>query len=185
MEGLSTSAVGYALIKYLLGNAVATSISVALGFLIIKPRTGREAMVRIFVTLLCSFMFGPLLVTIVHANFPSIFDAARQQALSDGFMGMADLYVSIPLIVLAGLPAWWILGWVMHFLDNRKAEDLGNVVNDIMNIVDRTRGIQGSVAVQIQNSSTVTTSSSSSVVPIRPSAHVTVPDPSPVPPVND
>lgn len=124
------TATSYGILKFILGHTVAAAVATALGFLLVQPRSPREAMVRIFSTLFSSFIFGPIAVAYIHLNYPGIFESAAAAAASEGMVGLGEMYVSWPIVVLCGLPAWWIMGWVMRWFDNRKDKDFGQVVSE-------------------------------------------------------
>ena len=129
MEATTTaSAVTYGLLKFILGHTIAAAVASAVGFFVITPRTVREAMVRIVSTLFASFIVGPIVVAYFHVHYPLLFEAAAKQASAEGLTGVGEMYVSWPIVVLCGLPAWWVVGWVLRWFDNRRDKDLGQVV---------------------------------------------------------
>ncbi|MGZ8317516.1 MAG: hypothetical protein ACXWVD_00305 [Telluria sp.] len=127
----TTSAGGFALFKFFGGIAVASAVASMLGFLLMWPRSAREAAVRLTCTFIASSCVGPFLVVALHSRAPELFDSGRQMALLVGLPADAGLvFVSSPLLVAAGLPAWWILGALVRWLDKRKGADLGQLVYD-------------------------------------------------------
>lgn len=141
MEATTTaSAVTYGLLKFILGHTIAAAVASAVGFFVITPRTVREAMVRIVSTLFASFIVGPIVVAYFHVHYPLLFEAAAKQASAEGLTGVGEMYVSWPIVVLCGLPAWWVVGWVLRWFDNRRDKDLGQVVAEasvIMTVLRR------------------------------------------------
>lgn len=63
------------------------------GVMISPPQTGKEAMRRIIVTLICSYIFGTPLLDYLRSNYAFVTQSFE------------------PVIYFAaGLPSWWILG---------------------------------------------------------------------------
>jgi len=110
-EPVSGTAAGGALLKYFGLNVGAGALAAALGFLVLWPRTMKEGFARLFFTILASSVFGPVLVVDMHASRPELFASAGAVA---GLYGLEPslglLFVATPLLVIAGLPAWWLIG---------------------------------------------------------------------------
>ena len=45
-----------------------------------------------------------------------------------------------PIMVVAGLPAWWVLGAVVLWLERRRGKDIGELVQDAGAVVRDARG---------------------------------------------
>lgn len=121
----------------LLTSAAATS----LGFMFLWPKTQKEAFVRMGSTIIFSTVCGPLLVVALRSWWPSLFDAAREVALQYGVdPAMGVLFIAAPVLVLAGLPAWWILGAIVRWFDKRRDKDIGDLAQDAADVVKRVRG---------------------------------------------
>lgn len=132
----SGTAGGLALLKVFGVHLSASAIAVALGFLFLWPKTMKEAFIRVFCTVVASSVFGPVLVIAVFAWWPGLFHAA------DGVAAvyridplLTKLFVAAPIMVLAGLPAWWILGGLVLWFERRRNKDLGEMVADARNII--------------------------------------------------
>jgi len=72
---------------------------------------------------------------------PGMFDSARHVAVlygSDPALGF--LFIAAPLMVAAGLPAWWLLGACVRWLDKRRDKDIGELARDAAAIVRDVRG---------------------------------------------
>jgi hypothetical protein len=79
----------------------------------------REFTVRTVSTVACSFLFGPALAASVIAWKPALMEAmtwlAHHGAGTDDAL-LAKFYVLGPSMLLAGLPAWWVLGAYMRWM---------------------------------------------------------------------
>ncbi|WP_254679549.1 hypothetical protein [Janthinobacterium sp. HH106] len=105
------------------------------------PKTKKEAFTRFFVSTLFSILFGPALVVAVRSWWPTLFDSAKDVAAlygSDPAVGF--LFIAAPLMVAAGLPAWWVLGATVRWLDKRKDKDIGELARDVAAAVKDVRG---------------------------------------------
>jgi hypothetical protein len=82
-------------------------------------------------------------VAALHAWSPDLFGAAREVAQLYGLEpAMGLLFVAAPVMVLAGLPAWWILGAVMRWFDKRRDKDIAELAHDAADIVHDLRSAQ-------------------------------------------
>jgi hypothetical protein len=119
MEPSSTGLGGLAALKVAMAYGVPAAIAAILGLLIMPPRTAREFTVRTVSTVACSFLFGPGLAAAVIAWKPSLMEAmtwlAQHGAGSDDAL-LAKFYVLGPSMLIAGLPAWWVLGAYMRWM---------------------------------------------------------------------
>ncbi|WBS00216.1 hypothetical protein OU994_18010 [Pseudoduganella sp. SL102] len=131
---------GAAAIKFF-GVAVLTAAgATALGFLFMWPRTIREAFVRFASSIACSFTFGPLLAMAVHSHWPGLFTSARELGTLYGGDPLAGVLVAAaPFMVLAALPAWWLLGGLVRWLDKRRDKDLAEIATDAAAVVKTVR----------------------------------------------
>lgn len=114
----STSAGSAALLKMFGIHISAGALAAALGFLVLWPRTMKEGFARLFCTIVASSVFGPILVVYLHSNRPELFESAQVVA---GFYQLEPavglLFVSAPLLVIAGLPAWWLIGAALRLFE--------------------------------------------------------------------
>lgn len=125
-----------AAIKYFGASVLAGAGAAALGFMFMWPRTMREAFVRITCAIACSFTFGPLLALGVHSWWPSLFTSAREfGTLYGGDPLMGVLVAAAPFFVLAALPAWWLLGGLVLWLDKRRGKDIAEYATDAVAVV--------------------------------------------------
>lgn len=137
----TTSAAGGAIIKLLGVPVVAGACASALVFLFMWPKTLHEAFLRLACTIATSVIAGPFLVIALHSWWPSLFDSAKAVAVLYGTdPALSVVFVSGPVMVLAGLPAWWLIGGLIRWLDRRKNKDLGELVHDAAEIVRDARG---------------------------------------------
>ena len=138
---IETTAAGGALIKFFGLPVLAGAAATSLGFMLMWPKTKKEAFTRFFVSTLLSIIFGPALVVAVRSWWPTLFDSAKDVATlygSDPALGF--LFIAAPLMVAAGLPAWWVLGATVRWLDKRKDKDIGEIARDAAAVVKDVRG---------------------------------------------
>lgn len=137
----TAAAAGGALLK-LFGAPLLGSIgAIALGFVILWPRTVKEALSRFICTLLFSMFFGPVLVIAVRAYYPNTFEIAREVAALYGVEpAFGFLFVAAPLMAAAGLPVWWVMGAFMRWFDNRRDKDIGQMATDAVDTVKAVKG---------------------------------------------
>lgn len=138
---IETSAAGGALIKYFGAPAIIAALGAGLGFLLLWPRTIREAFIRFTSSIICSFVFGPMFALAAWAWWPELFANAQQVA---GQNGVDPLYgvlmVASPFMVMAALVPWLFLGALMRWFDRRRDKDLGEIVQDAAKVVREARG---------------------------------------------
>jgi ABC-type branched-subunit amino acid transport system permease subunit len=106
----------------------AGALAAALGFVFMWPKTRKEAFIRFFVTIITSVVLGPVLVIVMRSWWPSLFESAKDIA---GMYGtdpaMGFLFIGAPLMVMAGLPAWWVMGACVRWLDRRRDKDIAEL----------------------------------------------------------
>lgn len=131
-EPASTSAAGGLAAWKLAGSILGIGVVVsAMGFLVLLPRTPREAIGRILATMLGSALFGPVLVAAVYAKWPEVFGAGVHLAAAVGLESWVGLLVvGAPLLALGGLPVWWILGALVRWFERRKDKDIVELAAD-------------------------------------------------------
>jgi nicotinamidase-related amidase len=138
---IETTAAGGALIKIFGVPVLAGAAATSLGFMFMWPTTIKEAFIRIICTILSSTILGPVLVIIVRSWFPGLFDSAKEVAVMYGSEpAFGFLFIAAPLMVMAGLPAWWVIGAVVRWFDVRKGKDIGEMAQDAAAIVHDVRG---------------------------------------------
>jgi hypothetical protein len=131
---------GGTLIKIFGVPVLAGAAATGLAFLFMWPKTLKEAAVRFVCTLIASALAGPFLVIAVHSWWPSVFASAGQVAGVYGLPAeLGALFVAAPFLVIAGLPAWWILGGLVLWLERRRGKDLGEIVHDAAAVVKDVR----------------------------------------------
>lgn len=137
----TTAAAGGALVKIFGVPVLAGAAATSLAFMFMWPKTVKEAFVRFMCTILTSSILGPVLVVVVRNWWPTLFDAAKDVAVmygSDPALGF--LFIAGPVMVVAGLPAWWLIGGTVRWLDKRKDKDLGELAVDAAGVVRDVRG---------------------------------------------
>ena len=113
----------------------------ALTFMFMWPRTRREALVRFTCSVCTAALLGPLLLAALHSWWPTLFESARILAVLYGApAALGVLVVACPVLVLAGLPAWWLLGATVLWLEHRRGKDIGELVHDAAQVVREVRG---------------------------------------------
>ena len=135
-EPLTTTAASGALIKIFGVPLIAGSLAAAMGFMVLWPNSKREAFARFATSIISSATLGPLLVVWLRANNPGLFDAAKAVAVlygADNTIGF--LFIAAPIMVVAGLPSWWIIGAFVRWFDNRKDKDIGQMIKDAKSTV--------------------------------------------------
>jgi hypothetical protein len=130
-EPTSSAAGGVVLWKAVVGLLGIGVVATGLGFLVLWPKTAREGFVRLVATLAGSAILGPLLVAAVYGKFPWLFAAGVSVAASIGMEPWLGVFmVSAPVLAMAGLPFWWLLGALVLWLEKRRGQDLGQIVAD-------------------------------------------------------
>lgn len=138
---IETTAAGGALIKLFGGAAIAGAAGAAIGFIVMWPRTRREAVARFACSIAASVIAGPALAIAMHSVWPSLFTSAGDLAVQAGHVReLGLLVVSIPFLVFAALPAWYILGGLVLWLDKRRGKDLAEIAQDAAEAVRDVRG---------------------------------------------
>lgn len=136
-----TTAAGGVLIKIFGVPVLASAIATTLGFLLMWPKTIKEAGVRFLCTLLTSFTLGSVLVVIVRSWWPTLFDSAKDIAVMYGAEpALGFLFIAAPVMVTAGMPAWLILGACVRWVDKRREKDIAELAVDAAGIVKKVRG---------------------------------------------
>ncbi|WMD20917.1 hypothetical protein RAS12_00670 [Achromobacter seleniivolatilans] len=142
MEPGSTGLGGLAALKVAMAYGIPAAVAAMLGLLIMPPRTVREFTVRTVSTVACSFLFGPALASAVIAWKPGLMDAmtwlARHGAGTDDAL-LAKFYVLGPSMLLAGLPAWWVLGAYMRWMASMRQK---GVLQWVAELRDKVLGMR-------------------------------------------
>ncbi|KCB28372.1 hypothetical protein L543_1412 [Bordetella hinzii L60] len=104
--------------------------------LIMPPRSAREFVTRTVCTVVSSFVFGPMLAIAVLSWRPTLADQAHWLAQragtgEDGLLAM--LYMLGPCMLLAGLPAWWVLGAYMRWMARMREQGVLAWLEDLRN----------------------------------------------------
>lgn len=127
----SSTAGGVALWKLAGGILGIGVVASALGFLVLLPKTAKEAAVRAIATMAGSALLGPLIVAAAYSRYPDVFAAGAKLAEAMGMETWLGMFtVAAPLLAMAGLPFWWLLGAVVLWLERRKGKDLGELAAD-------------------------------------------------------
>jgi hypothetical protein len=140
MPAESAAAVGGALLALFGLPVLAGLAATALGFLFMWPGSLKEAGARSACTVLASVIMGPALVVVLRWWWPALFGAARDIALLYGTEpALGFLFIAAPLMVVAALPAWWVIGACVRWLEQRKGKDVGVLVRDAADLVRAAR----------------------------------------------
>jgi len=81
MDPTSTGAGGFVALKTVLVQTIIASLAGLLGFVLIRPRTVREAVWRFFGAAISSVIFGPFVVAAVHSVWPDLLASATLDRL--------------------------------------------------------------------------------------------------------
>jgi uncharacterized membrane protein YkvI len=137
----TTAAAGTALLKIFGVPVLTGAIATALGYLFLWPRTRKEAFVRFLVTIITSIVLGPVVVVMVRSWWPALFESAKDIAgLYGADPALGFLFIAAPLMVMVGLPAWWVLGAFVRWFDKRREKDIAELVVDAASTVKDVRG---------------------------------------------
>jgi hypothetical protein len=78
---------------------------------------------------------------VMRSWWPSLFESAKDIA---GMYGadpaMGFLFIGAPLMVMAGLPAWWVMGACVRWLDKRRDKDIAELAVEAAATVRDMRG---------------------------------------------
>lgn len=144
MEPGSTYVEGLVTFKVAIAYGIPVATTAVLALLIMPPRTVREFIVRTISTVACSFLFGPALAGAVIAWKPALMEAMMWLAHhgSDGDDALlAKSYVLGPSMLLAGLPAWWVLGAYMRWMASMRHKGVLAWLADVrVNLLERRPG---------------------------------------------
>jgi hypothetical protein len=111
-----------------------------LGFLFLSPKSAREAAARFACTLLACAVAGPCLAIAAFCWWPALFASAGQAAaLAGGPAELGVLLAAAPFLVLAGLPAWWLLGALLLWFERRRSKDIAEIAHDAAEAVRQVR----------------------------------------------
>jgi len=134
MEPGSSGLAAGAALKVAAAHGAFAALAAVLGLLIMPPRTRQEFVVRSVSTVICSFAFGPVVAAAVLAWFPTLTESLAWLARHGGGDDelLAKLYVLGPCSLLAGLPAWWVLGGYMRWMARIKEIGLMAWIDELM-----------------------------------------------------
>ena len=138
MEPTSTSAGGIFALKAAFIQALIASLAGVLGFILIRPRTVREAVWRFLGAAISSVIFGPLVVAAIHSFWPSLLASAHTLAQGDG-IGFTALYFTAPIQIASGLPIWWLLGLGARWMESNQGLTLDGLFSTVINVIARSR----------------------------------------------
>jgi len=117
-----------ALAKILGLQIMAGILAVTLGFLVLWPKTMAEGLARLLCTLLASSLFGPVILVHLYHQYPLLFESAQALAALYGIdPALGLLFVATPALVIAGLPAWWMIGALLRMFEKDSDGLLGAV----------------------------------------------------------
>lgn len=121
----------YVIFKKILTVAAPGLVAVVLSMLISYPKSAHEAVIRFIITMIFSVFVGPIVLTIIHLNYPGLFESAKILASQSDF-NFFDLYLQFPILVLASMPSWWLSGAYIKWFENRKGVDIGKWIDDLI-----------------------------------------------------
>ena len=116
---------GFAALK-IAGAGMPAAMAALIGMLLMPPRSSREFVARTACTVVSSFLFGPLLAIGMIAWMPDIVSSAYWLAQRTGLGedGLLAMFYVLGPCMLAGLPAWWVLGAYLRLTAKLQNQDL-------------------------------------------------------------
>lgn len=138
-EPTSSGAAGVAALKFIGIPLTFASIGAALAYLLMPPQSSREWVTRLSVTFLGSLFVGPLLFFwFASTDIGASIVTTAVQELSGVRIGAllvdssyVKLTLAAPFFMFGGLPSWYLLGWVMRWMERRKGKDAADIVSEI------------------------------------------------------
>lgn len=138
----ASAAAGTALIKIFGIPVLAGSLAASLGFMFMWPKTKAEAFSRFACSILSSATAGPLAVVWLQSYKPELFESAKVVAIMAGTEpAVGYLFIAAPIMVAAGLPAWWVIGGCVRWLDNRRDKDISQMGGDVIDLLKRGKDL--------------------------------------------
>ena len=132
---------GAAALKFFGIPVLAGAAAAALGFMFMWPKSLREAFVRFVCAILSSFTLGPALVIAARAWWPGLFDAAKAAGeMYGGDAGVGLIALAAPFLVIAALPAWWLIGGLLRWFERRRDMDIAEMAQDAAAVIKEVRG---------------------------------------------
>ena len=104
-----------ALVKIYGFKVIAGFLAVVISFAFFWPKTAKEGVIRIGCTIAGSVLGGATLAQWVYSMFA---------------WWPRDTEAAMLIYVAAGLPAWWILGFIFKWLQNQRDKDAAEVIKD-------------------------------------------------------
>ena len=105
-----------ALIKIYGLKLIGGVLAVAISFAFLWPKTAKEGVVRIGATIGVSILCGSILAQWVYSFFP---------------WWPRDVEAAMIIYVAAGLPAWWVLGFIFKWLHTRQDKDAAEIIREL------------------------------------------------------
>jgi len=143
----SGAAVGFAAFKFIGIPLTAASLGAAIAFMLMPPQKPEEWFPRLFITFLCSLFVGPILFFLfASTGTGAAIIATAVHELSGVHIGplivdssYVKLTIAAPFFMFGGLPGWYMLGWIMRWMDKRKDKDAGEILTEVGNAYKRWR----------------------------------------------
>jgi hypothetical protein len=137
---IELGAASSALITIFGAPLLAGACACALTFLFMWPRSRREGWIRFTCACAMAGIVGPFLLVALHSWWPTLFTSAGYVMKLCGIdPALGIMFVAVPLLVVAGLPAWWLLGGLVRWLDRHKDQDIGEIARDAAKVVRDVR----------------------------------------------
>ena len=135
-EPTSSGAVGVIGFIKLFLPGIATTIGTAVMYMLMLPRNQGEWFKRLVVTILCSTIFGPFVFFWFEST--GVGSDIVHNAVNElgRWLDPASIKMAIagPILAMSGLPGWYVLGWIIRFLENNKDKDAGEVLKEVGDI---------------------------------------------------
>ena len=129
----------YVIFKKLLTVAAPGLVAVVLSMLISYPKSAHEAVIRFIITMIFSVFVGPIVLTIIHLNYPGLFESAKILTAQSEF-SFFDLYLQFPILVLASMPSWWLSGAYIKWFEKRKGIDICTMIDHFIELRKKIKG---------------------------------------------
>lgn len=122
---------GVAMVKYFGLPVIIGALAAGLGFVVLWPRTVQEGVARIVSSIVLSALLGPALAIAALHYLPGVFEGAAAMAVMlNAPVDYVYMTLTAPCFAIAGLPAWWLVGALIRWLEKRRSQDIGQLLKD-------------------------------------------------------